>query len=127
MFALVDCNNFYASCERVFAPHLKNKPVAILSNNDGCIVARSEEIKALCIANEIKFKYDGKAEVLMSRWEGIHLPYNLLLLPCKIIAFMFRHLAYYPKNHCLIFLFQSIFLSACQGYKCKYTPQAFLH
>ena len=47
LFALVDCNNFYASCERVFAPHLNNKPVVVLSNNDGCIVARSNEVKAL--------------------------------------------------------------------------------
>ena len=45
--ALVDCNNFYVSCERVFNPKLKNKPVVVLSNNDGCAVARSEEAKAL--------------------------------------------------------------------------------
>ena len=45
--ALVDCNNFYVSCERVFNPKLKNKPVVVLSNNDGCAVARSEEVKAL--------------------------------------------------------------------------------
>ncbi len=49
MFALVDCNNFYVSCERVFAPHLEGKPVVVLSNNDGCIVARSNEAKALGI------------------------------------------------------------------------------
>lgn len=48
--ALVDCNNFYASCERLFNPKLKNKAVAILSNNDGCIISRSEEAKALGIA-----------------------------------------------------------------------------
>ena len=42
---LVDCNNFYVSCERVFNPKLKNKPVVVLSNNDGCAVARSEEVK----------------------------------------------------------------------------------
>jgi DNA polymerase V len=47
MFALVDCNNFYASCERVFKPRLENKPIAVLSNNDGCIIARSNEAKAL--------------------------------------------------------------------------------
>lgn len=45
-FALLDCNNFFASCERVFEPALRHKPVAILSNNDGCIVARSQEVKA---------------------------------------------------------------------------------
>ncbi len=48
--ALVDCNNFYASCERLFQPHLVNRPVVVLSNNDGCIVARSNEAKALDIA-----------------------------------------------------------------------------
>jgi len=45
--ALVDCNNFYVSCERVFRPDLENKPVVVLSNNDGCVVARSGEVKAL--------------------------------------------------------------------------------
>ena len=45
--ALVDCNNFYVSCERAFNPKLKNKPVVVLSNNDGCAVARSEEVKVL--------------------------------------------------------------------------------
>ena len=49
MFALVDCNNFYASCQRVFEPHLIGKPVVVLSNNDGCIIARSNEAKALGI------------------------------------------------------------------------------
>ncbi|QIX62737.1 Y-family DNA polymerase [Hymenobacter sp. BT18] len=47
MFGLVDCNNFYASCERVFRPELEGRPVVVLSNNDGCIVARSQEAKAL--------------------------------------------------------------------------------
>jgi DNA polymerase V len=46
-FGLVDCNNFFASCERVFRPDLTGKPVAVLSNNDGCIIARSNEVKAL--------------------------------------------------------------------------------
>ena len=49
LFALVDCNNFYVSCERVFDPYLINKPVVVLSNNDGCIIARSNEAKALNI------------------------------------------------------------------------------
>jgi len=49
MFALVDCNNFYASCERVFNPSLQHKPIVILSNNDGCIIARSDEAKKLGI------------------------------------------------------------------------------
>lgn len=49
LIALVDCNNFYVSCERVFRPDLYSKPVAVLSNNDGCIVARSQEVKNLGI------------------------------------------------------------------------------
>ena len=49
VFALVDCNNFYVSCERVFNPKLVHRPVVVLSNNDGCIVARSNEAKALGI------------------------------------------------------------------------------
>src|ERR1700712_45108 len=47
MIAILDCNSFYCSCERVFRPELANKPVAVLSNNDGCIIARSDEAKAL--------------------------------------------------------------------------------
>ena len=49
MIALADCNNFYASCERVFQPHLEGKPIIVLSNNDGCVIARSNESKALGI------------------------------------------------------------------------------
>jgi DNA polymerase V len=55
VFALVDCNNFYASCERVFDPRLKNRPIVVLSNNDGCIVARSNEVKALGIPMGVPF------------------------------------------------------------------------
>ena len=64
MFALVDCNNFYASCERVFNPILRQKPIAILSNNDGCVIARSDEAKALGLpmgAPAFKFKTFFKA------------------------------------------------------------------
>jgi len=63
MFALVDCNNFYASCERLFMPHLLGLPVVVLSNNDGCVIARSNEAKELGIVmgtpaymNEAMFK-----------------------------------------------------------------------
>ena len=49
LFALVDCNNFYASCERVFRPHLEGRPIIVLSNNDGCVIARSQEAKDLGI------------------------------------------------------------------------------
>lgn len=58
-YAIIDCNNFYASCERVFNPKLEGKPIVILSNNDGCVIARSEEAKDLEIpmgAPEFKFR-----------------------------------------------------------------------
>ena len=47
VFALVDCNSFYCSCERVFEPKLETRPVVVLSNNDGCIIALTNESKAL--------------------------------------------------------------------------------
>ena len=49
MIALLDCNNFYASCERIFRPDLISKPVIVLSNNDGCVIARSNEVKKMGI------------------------------------------------------------------------------
>jgi len=59
MWLLVDCNNFYASCERVFRPDLINKPIVVLSNNDGCFIARSNEAKALGIPmGAAAFKYE---------------------------------------------------------------------
>jgi DNA polymerase V len=63
MFALIDCNNFYASCERVFQPQYEGKAVVILSNNDGCVIARSNEAKALRIpmgAPAFKFRNEFK-------------------------------------------------------------------
>ena len=45
-FAVIDCENFYVSCERVFQPRLRGRPVVVLSNNDGCVISRSEEAKA---------------------------------------------------------------------------------
>jgi DNA polymerase V len=60
MYALVDCNNFYASCERVFNPNLCHKPVAILSNNDGCVISRSDEAKAIGLPMGAPiFKWEG--------------------------------------------------------------------
>jgi DNA polymerase V len=66
MYAVVDCNSFYCSCERVFRPELADKPVVVLSNNDGCIVSRSDEVKRLGVdmavpyfkAREVIEKYD---------------------------------------------------------------------
>ena len=63
VFALVDCNNFYASCEKLFDPTLKDKPVVVLSNNDGCVVARSAEVKALGIPMGVPwFKIQNEAK-----------------------------------------------------------------
>ena len=57
MFALVDCNNFYASCERVFRPNLIGKPIVVLSNNDGCVIARSNEAKPFVPMGAPAFKF----------------------------------------------------------------------
>ncbi|MDD3632825.1 MAG: Y-family DNA polymerase [Candidatus Cloacimonetes bacterium] len=76
IIALVDCNNFYVSCERVFNPSLEGKPVAVLSNNDGCIVSRSNELKALKIPMGAPgFKYEG----LISKNGGVLLSSNYAL------------------------------------------------
>jgi DNA polymerase V len=55
MTAIVDCNSFYCSCERLFRPDLRNKPVVVLSNNDGCIISRSDEATALGIAMAVPY------------------------------------------------------------------------
>lgn len=55
MFALVDCNNFYASCERLFRPDLHNRPIIVLSSNDGCVIARSNEAKALGVGMGVPY------------------------------------------------------------------------
>ncbi len=66
MFALVDCNNFYASCEEVFNPSLANHPVVILSNNDGCVIARSKKAKELGIKmGDPAFLYKERKEIRM--------------------------------------------------------------
>src|SRR5690606_31361189 len=58
MYALIDCNNFYASCERVFRPDLNGRPIVVLSNNDGCVIARSNEAKDLGIPmGALAFEY----------------------------------------------------------------------
>lgn len=60
LWLLADCNNFYASCEQLFRPDLRNRPVVVLSNNDGCVIARSAEAKALNIAmGEAEFRIHG--------------------------------------------------------------------
>jgi len=76
VIALVDCNNFYVSCERVFQPSLEGKPVAVLSNNDGCIVSRSNELKAMKVPMGAPgFKY----EAIIRREGGTLLSSNYAL------------------------------------------------
>ena len=58
MYAILDCNSFYASCERVFRPNLIGKPIVVLSNNDGCVIARSEEAKPFVPMGAEAFKYE---------------------------------------------------------------------
>ena len=75
MIALVDCNNFYCSCERVFNPQLRDKPVVVLSNNDGCVVARSNgEVKLRIEIKRITGKNPDNAAIrtLMKKAEDLY-------------------------------------------------------
>ena len=58
MYAILDCNSFYASCERVFKPNLIGEPIVVLSNNDGCVIARSSEVKDIIPMGAEAFKYE---------------------------------------------------------------------
>lgn len=58
MYALIDCNNFYTSCERVFNPNIIDKPIVVLSNNDGCVIARSVEAKPFIPMGAVAYKYE---------------------------------------------------------------------
>lgn len=75
MFALVDGNSFFCSCERVYRPDLKGRPIVVLSNNDGCVVARSPEAKAMGIKMGVPYfqvahlAKRGKLEVFSSNYE----------------------------------------------------------
>ena len=75
MYGIIDCDNCYVSCERVFRPDLEGKPVVVLSNNDGCVVARSNEAKQLGIKSGTpyfqlgKMFPDAKIEVFSSNYE----------------------------------------------------------
>ena len=71
MIALVDCNNFYASCERIFQPQLENKPIVVLSNNDGCVIARSM-----------------KQKHWVFKWERLLLRCNIFFIKIKSMCFL---------------------------------------
>ena len=71
MFALIDCNSFYASCEKIFRPDLKHRPIVVLSNNDGCVIARSPEAKKMGISMtqpwyQVKDQYLSRGGVVFS-------------------------------------------------------------
>lgn len=64
MYALIDCNNFFVSCERLFRPELQDKPVVVLSNNDGCFISRSQEAKDIGLPmGAPRFKYDNLLKI----------------------------------------------------------------
>ena len=88
-FALVDCNNFYASCERLFDPTLVGRPLVVLSNNDGCAIARSEEVKAAAQqlyeqlqALGVDVLLDDRGErpgAMFADWELIGVPHRITI------------------------------------------------
>lgn len=91
MYALVDCNNFFVSCERVFRPDLQNKPVVVLSGNDGCVIARSNEVKQLGIKMGVPF-YQIKNEV--EKYDIVHFSSNFPLygdLSSRIMGILSRY------------------------------------
>tara|TARA_Y100001968_G_scaffold160238_1_gene146489 strand:+ start:427 stop:1713 length:1287 start_codon:yes stop_codon:yes gene_type:complete len=90
--ALIDANNFYASCEQSINPHLRNKPVVILSNNDGCIIARSPEARALKIKMGIPYF---KAKKRLNKLDVVVLSSNY-----SLYGDMSRRLMNLLKNHC---------------------------
>ncbi len=86
MIALVDCNSFYVSCERLFNPKLRYKPVVVLSNNDGCVVSRSLEAKALGVPMGIpyfKMKSEFKDVIAFSSNYTLYVSLNCYLFLCK--------------------------------------------
>ena len=103
MFALVDCNNFYASCERVFNPNLQGLPVAILSNNDGCVIARSDEAKALGLpmgAPAFKYKSFFKANI-RCEFSEVTLLFSTEILKISVKPFFEKSakITSIPKSH----------------------------
>ncbi len=94
MFALCDCNNFFVSCERVFRPDLRDKPVVVLSGNDGCVVARSNEVKQLGIKMGVPFY---QIKPLAEKYGIVHFSSNFPLygdLSSRIMRTLARHTPY---------------------------------
>lgn len=93
MFALCDCNNFFVSCERIFRPDLRDKPVVVLSGNDGCVVARSNEVKRLGVKMGVPF-YQIQQEV--KEYGIVHFSSNFALygdISDRIMRTLARHTA----------------------------------
>ena len=91
MYALCDCNNFFVSCERVFRPDLRDKPVVVLSGNDGCVIARSNEVKQLGIKMGVPF-YQIQKEV--EKYKIVHFSSNFALygdLSSRIMHLLSRY------------------------------------
>ena len=79
--ALVDCNSFYVSCERLFNPKIRNMPVVVLSNNDGCVISRSTEAKALGIKmGEPYFKVKELVKKIMYKYFLLTIHYTVIYL-----------------------------------------------
>lgn len=93
MYALCDCNNFFVSCERVFRPDLRNTPVVVLSGNDGCVVARSNEVKRLGIKMGVPFY---QIKELAEKHGIVHFSSNFALygdISSRIMRILSRHTA----------------------------------
>lgn len=105
LFALVDCNNFYVSCERLFKPSLEGKPVVVLSNNDGCIVARSNEAKAVGVGMGVPLF---KIADLVKRHKIVTLSSNYALYGdlsnrvMNVLATMSPHQEVYSIDECFL-------------------------
>ena len=93
MYALCDCNNFFVSCERIFRPDLRDKPVVVLSGNDGCVIARSNEVKQLGIKMGVPF-YQIQQQV--EQFGIVHFSSNFALygdISSRIMRTLARHTA----------------------------------
>lgn len=107
MIGLIDCNNFFVSCERVFHPELNNRPVVVLSNNDGCVIARSEEAKQLGIPMGIPlFKASPiiKAHNVIVRSSNYELYGDLSLRIMTLIAEHFPEQEIYSIDECFVMM-----------------------
>lgn len=107
MFALFDCNNFYVSCERLFDPKLIGKPVVVLSNNDGCVVARSNEAKALGIpmgAPLFKYREQIEANRVVVRSSNYSLYGDISHRVMTILAQFSPHIQVYSIDEAFLYL-----------------------